>query len=92
VATSRQATLTVQLAGRSSISSVTVTRGSVSGFGYMVQTSADGTSWQTVATAPSTSSGAGEFTFHTVKAQYVRLYFPGGSNASTPEIDELAVS
>ena len=91
VATSPQATLTVQLAKRSSISSVTVTRGSSSAFSYTVETSTNGMNWQIVATAPSTSSGVDQFNFTTTKAQYVRLDFPGGSGASNPVIDELTV-
>jgi len=70
---------------------VTVTRGSSSAFSYAVETSTDGTNWHVVATAPSTSSGVDHLKFATAKAQYVRLDFPGGSGASNPDIDELAV-
>ena len=92
VATSPQATLTVQLAKASSISSATVTRGSSDAFGYSVETSTDGTKWHVVATSPSSSSGVDQFKFPGMKAQYVRLDFPGGSGAGTPDIDELAVA
>jgi trehalose/maltose hydrolase-like predicted phosphorylase len=90
--TSSQATLTVKLAKRTNLKSVTVTRGGSGTYGYSVETSTDGSSWHTVATAPASSTGVDHLTFSPTQAQYVRLDFPGGSGASTPEIDELAVA
>jgi trehalose/maltose hydrolase-like predicted phosphorylase len=90
--TSPQAALTVKLAKRTNLKSVTVTRGGSGTYGYSVQTSTDGNSWQTVATAPASSTGVDTLTFSPTQAQYVRLDFPGGSGAATPEIDELAVA
>ena len=91
VATSPQATLTVQLAKRTNIKSVTVTRGSTASFSYSVETSTDGTTWHVVGTAPASSSGTDQFTFGPTQAQYVRLDFPGGGNAGMPDIDEVSV-
>jgi hypothetical protein len=91
-ATASQATLTVQLAKRTNIDSVTVTRGSTASFSYNVETSTDGSTWHVVGTAPATSSGVDTFNFTPTKAQYVRLDFPGGANAGTPDIDELSVA
>ena len=92
VATSPQATLTVQLAKRTNVSSVTVERGgTATSFAYAVQTSTDGSTWQTVATAPATSTGTDQFTFKPTQAQYVRLDFPGASGADVPDIDEVSV-
>lgn len=91
-ATGPQATLTVQLAKKTNVGSVTVTRGSTGPFAYSVETSTDAKTWQVVATAPATSSGTDQFTFKPTQAQFVRLDFPGGSGASTPDIDELSVS
>jgi trehalose/maltose hydrolase-like predicted phosphorylase len=88
--TSSQATLTVKLAKRTNLKSVTVTRGG-SGYGYSVEISTDGNTWHTVATAPANSTGVDQLTFSPTQAQYVRLDFPGGSGAATPEIDELSV-
>lgn len=93
VATRPQATLTVQLAKRTNVSSVTVDRGgTATNFAYAVQTSTDGSTWQTVASAPATSTGTDQFTFKPTQAQYVRLDFSGASGADVPEIDELSVS
>jgi trehalose/maltose hydrolase-like predicted phosphorylase len=92
VATSPQATLTVQLAKRTNVSSVTVERGgTATSFAYAVQTSTDGSTWQTVATAPATSTGTDQFTFKPTQAQHVRLDFPGASGADVPDIDEVSV-
>jgi trehalose/maltose hydrolase-like predicted phosphorylase len=91
-ATGPQATLTVQLAKKTNIDSVTVTRGSSSPFSYSVETSTDGSSWQVAAAAPATSTGTDQFTFKPTSAQFVRLDFPGGTGASTPDIDEFSVS
>lgn len=91
-ATGPQATLTVQLAKKTNIHSVTVTRGSSGSFAYSVETSTDGSSWHVVATAPATSAGTDQFTFAPTQAQFVRLDFPGGSGAIAPDIDELSVS
>ena len=92
VATSPQATLTVQLAKRSNVSSVTVERGgTATSFAYTVQTSTDGSTWQTVASAPNTSTGTDAFAFKPRQAQYVRLNFPGASKANVPDIDEVTV-
>lgn len=91
-ATGPQATLTVQLAKKTNIDSVTVTRGSSGSFGYSVETSTDGSNWHVVATAPATSTGTDQFTFKPTQAQFVRLDFPGGNGASAPDIDELSVS
>jgi hypothetical protein len=90
-ATSPTATLTVQLAKLSSISSATVTRGSTGSFGYRLETSTDGTSWHVVASAPAKSSGTDQLTFPSTQAKFVRLDFPGGSRAAIPDIDELVV-
>jgi hypothetical protein len=96
VATTPQAILTVRLAKRTNVSSVTVDRGAKPGggtpvFAYTVQTSTDGNTWHTVATAPATSTGTDEFTFKPTQAQYVRLDFPGASGADVPDIDEVSV-
>jgi F5/8 type C domain-containing protein len=91
-ATGPQATLTVQLAKKTNIDSVTVNRGSSGSFGYSVETSTDGTSWHVVATASATSTGTDQFTFKPTQAQFVRLDFPGGNGAGVPDIDELSVS
>jgi trehalose/maltose hydrolase-like predicted phosphorylase len=91
-ATSPQATLTVQLAGKTNIGSVTVTRGSTNLFSYNVETSTDGSNWHVVATAPATSTGTDQFTFKPIQAQFVRLDFPGGTGAGTPDIDELSAN
>ena len=89
---SAQATLTVQLAKRTNVSSVTVERGgTATSFAYAVQTSTDGSTWQTVATAPPTSNGTDQFNFKPTQAQYVRLDFPGVSGAGVPDIDEVSV-
>jgi len=91
VATDPKATLTVHLAKTTNVGSVTVTRGTGS-FSYTVQTSTDGQTWHTVATAPTSSAGGtNHFTFSPLSAAYVRLDFPGGSGAAAPEIDELEV-
>jgi hypothetical protein len=91
-ATSPQATLTVQLAKKTNINSVTVNRAGSGSFAYNVETSTDGSSWHVVATAPATSTGTDQFTFKPTQAQFVRLDFPGGTSASAPDIDELSVS
>jgi trehalose/maltose hydrolase-like predicted phosphorylase len=91
-ATGPQATLTVQLAKKANVGSVTVTRGSSGSFAYSVETSTDGNSWNVVATAPATSTGTDSFTFKPIQAQFVRLDFPGGTGASAPDIGELSVS
>jgi hypothetical protein len=91
-ATGPQATLTVRLAKRTNLTSATVTRGSSDSFRYSVETSANGSTWHVVATAPATSSGVDHFSFSSTQAQYVRLDFPGGSGAASPDIDELTVS
>jgi F5/8 type C domain len=96
VATSAQATLTVQLATPTNVSSVTVDRGAAASggpasFNYTVETSTDGSTWRTVATAPATSTGTDQLTFNPTQAQYVRLDFPGASGADGPDIDEVSV-
>jgi trehalose/maltose hydrolase-like predicted phosphorylase len=91
-ATSPQATLTVQLAKKTNIDSVTVTRGTSSSFAYSVETSTDGSSWHVAATAPATSTGTDQFTFKPTLARFVRLGFPGAAGASAPDIDELSVT
>ncbi len=91
VPTSPQATLTVHLAKTSTINTVTVTR-STGSYGYTVETSTDGTTWHTVGTAPSTSTGTDTISFSPTQAQYVRLNFPGGTGAATPQVDELSVT
>jgi hypothetical protein len=92
VATSPQATLTVQLARRANLTSATITRGSSGPFGYSFETSTDGSTWHVVATAPPTSSGVDQLTFARTKALFVRLDFPGGTGAAAPDIAELTVS
>ena len=87
-----QATLTVKLATRRNVKAVTVTRGGAGSYRYSVETSTDGSSWHTVAGGPANSTGVDTLTFSPTQAQYVRLAFPGGSGAATPEIDELAVT
>jgi F5/8 type C domain len=82
----------VQLAKKTNIDSVTVTRGSSGSFSYSVETSTDGSNWHVAATAPAASTGTDQFTFQPTQAQFVRLDFPGGTGASTPDIDELSVS
>jgi trehalose/maltose hydrolase-like predicted phosphorylase len=91
VPTSPQATLTVHLAKTSTINTVTVTRNTTA-YGYSVQTSTDGTTWTTVASSPSSTTGTDTIAFSPTQAQYVRLSFPGGTGAATPQIDELAVT
>jgi trehalose/maltose hydrolase-like predicted phosphorylase len=92
VATDPQATLTVQLAKRTNISSASVVRGSSASFSYRIETSTDGSTWHVVATAPANSTGTDQFKFSPTQAQFVRLDFPGGSGTSTPDIDEFSVS
>ncbi|HJP76261.1 MAG TPA: discoidin domain-containing protein [Pseudonocardiaceae bacterium] len=77
VPTQPTAQLTVRLAKPGSVSSAEVDRGSNGAFAYTVRVSSDGQNWQTVATAPSTSSGTDRFSFPTVTAQFVRLNFTG---------------
>ena len=91
VPTSPTANLTVHLAKTSAINTVTVTRGTGS-YTYTVQTSTDGTNWTTVGTSPSTSTGTDTISFSPVQAQYVRLNFPGGTGAATPQINEVSVT
>jgi hypothetical protein len=88
----RRPTLTVQLANQTEINSVTVTRGSTSSFGYSVETSSDGSTWHVVGTAPASSTGTDTIKFGATQAQYVRLDFPGGTGAGTPDIAEVAVN
>ena len=91
VATSPHATLTVQLPKRTNVSSVTVDRGgTATNFAYTVETSTNGSTWQTIATAPATSTGTDQFTFKPTQAQYVRLDFAGASGADVPDIDEVS--
>jgi hypothetical protein len=92
VATDPQATLTVQLAKRTTIHSVTVDRGGSGSFTYRVETSTDGSTWQVVATAPASSTGTDQFDIAATRAQFVRLDFPGDNGADAPDIDELSVS
>jgi hypothetical protein len=91
-ATGPQATLTVQLAKRTNISSAAVIRGGTGSFSYRVETSTDGSTWSVVATSPANSTGTDQFNFSPTQAQYVRLDFPGGGSASAPNIDEFSVS
>jgi trehalose/maltose hydrolase-like predicted phosphorylase len=91
VPTSPTANLTIHLAKASTINTVTVTR-STAAYGYTVQTSTDGTTWNTVGTSPSTSTGTDTISFSPTQAQYVRLNFPGGTGATTPQIDEVSVT
>jgi hypothetical protein len=92
VATSPQATLTVQLAKRANVSSVRVARGgTATKFAYKVEISTDGNTWQTVATSAPSSTGTDQFTFKPTQAQYVRLDFPGVSGSDVPDIDEISV-
>ena len=91
IPTGPQATLTVQLAKRTNIKTVTVTRGSTASYGYNVEISTDGSSWRTVGIAPTSSTGTDTITFSTTQAQYVRLDFPGGTNAGVPDISEVSV-
>jgi trehalose/maltose hydrolase-like predicted phosphorylase len=91
VPTSPTGNLTVNLGHAQTVNKVIVTRGGGT-YTYNVQTSTDGTTWHTVATAPSSSSGTDTFSFPATQAQYVRLDFPGGSGAGTPQIDGLSVT
>jgi trehalose/maltose hydrolase-like predicted phosphorylase len=92
VATSPRATLTLELAKRTNVSSVTVDRGgTATSFGYAVETSTDGNTWQTAATVPATSTGTDQLTFKPRQAQFVRLDFPGASGADVPDVDEVSV-
>ncbi len=91
VPTSPTATLTVDLGKLETINQVTVTRDTGS-YTYNVETSTDGTTWHTVGSSPSSSSGTDTISFPATQAQYVRLDFPGGTNAATPQIDELSVT
>jgi hypothetical protein len=91
IPTSPQATLTVQLARRANIKTVTVTRGNTASYSYNVETSTDGSTWRTVGTAPASSTGTDTITFSPTQAQYVRLDFPGGTNAGVPDLDEVSV-
>jgi hypothetical protein len=92
IPTGPQATLTVNLGKTDTISKAVVTRGGTGSYTYSVETSTDGTTWHTVGSSPSNSTGTDTITFPATQAQYVRLEFPGGSNADTPQIDELSVS
>ncbi len=92
IPTTPQAALTVHLAKTSTVNSVTVTRGGTGSYTYTVQTSTDGTTWNTVGTSPSSSTGTDTITFSPTQAQYVRLNFPGGTGAATPQINELSVT
>jgi hypothetical protein len=92
MASTPQATLTVQLPQQTNVASATVTRAGSGSFSYRVETSTDGTTWHVVATAPATSSGTDEFKFTPTKAGYVRLDFPGGSGASAPAVGEFTVA
>ncbi len=92
IPSSPQATLTVHLAKTSPVNTVTVTRGGTGSYSYTVQTSTDGTTWNTVGTSPSSSTGTDTITFPATQAQYVRLNFPGGTGAATPQINELSVT
>jgi trehalose/maltose hydrolase-like predicted phosphorylase len=91
VPTGPQASLTVHLAKTSTIKTVTVTRDTGT-YSYTVQTSTDGSTWTTVGTSPSSSTGTDTISFPPTQAQYVRLNFPGGSGAATPQIDEVSVT
>jgi trehalose/maltose hydrolase-like predicted phosphorylase len=91
VATNPQATLTVRLSTRTNVSTATVTRGSTGSSSYKLETSTDGSNWHVVATAPATSTGTDQFKFTPTQAQFVRLDFPGGTSATAPAVDELAV-
>ncbi len=90
--TSPQATLTVHLAKTSTIQTVTVNRGGTEPYTYNVQTSTDGSTWHAVGTSPASSTGTDTISFSPTQAQYVRLDFPGGTNAGTPQIDEVSVT
>ncbi|MFL5862757.1 MAG: discoidin domain-containing protein [Solirubrobacteraceae bacterium] len=92
VATSPQATLTVQLANQTEIKSVTVTRGSTASFGYSVETSIDASNWHVVRTVPAGAKGTDTINFGPTQARYVRLDFPGGTGAGIPDLDEVAVN
>jgi hypothetical protein len=92
VPTSPMATLTVNLGKTDTISKVVVTRGGTGSYTYNVETSTDGTTWHTVGISPSSSTGTDTISFPATQAQYVRLDFPGGSGAATPQIDELSVT
>ncbi|MFL5863804.1 MAG: discoidin domain-containing protein [Solirubrobacteraceae bacterium] len=92
VATTSQAMLTVQLAKQTAINSVTVTRGSMAAFSYSVETSTDGSTWHVVRRVGASSKGTDTVKFGPTQAQYVRLDFPGGTGAGTPNIDEVAVN
>ena len=69
--------LTVRLAHQQSVDSVVVNRNGSAAFGYAVSVSTDGRDWQSVATAPSTSSGTDRLGFPPATAQFVRLTFTG---------------
>jgi trehalose/maltose hydrolase-like predicted phosphorylase len=92
VPTGPQATLTVNLGKTETINQVTVNRGGTGSYTYNLEISTDGTTWQTVGSSPSSSTGNDTITFSPTQAQYVRLDFPGGSGADTPQIDELSVT
>jgi trehalose/maltose hydrolase-like predicted phosphorylase len=91
VPTSPQGNLTVHLAKTATINKVTVDRNTAA-YGYTVETSTDGSTWHTVGTAPSKSTGTDTFSFSPTQAQYVRLMFPGGTGAATPQINEVSVT
>jgi trehalose/maltose hydrolase-like predicted phosphorylase len=91
IPTGPKATLTVQLAKPTTVSSVTVTRGGTASYPYSVETSTDGKTYQVVGSVPATSTGTDTITFSPTQAQYVRLDFPGATGAGTPDISEVSV-
>jgi hypothetical protein len=84
------ADLTLDLGAKIALGKITVVRGSKEPFSYTVQSSADGTSWNKLATSPSTSSGTDTFEPQSIQARYIRLTF-AGAGPSKPSIAELAV-
>jgi hypothetical protein len=91
VPTSPTGTLTIDLVKTQTINRVTVTR-TTGSYGYSVQTSNDGTNWTPVGNSPSSSTGTDTISFASTQAWYVRLNFPGGVGAATPQINEVSVT
>ena len=85
------ADLTVDLGAKVALGRITVSRGSKESFAYTIEASADGTSWNKVATSPASSSGKDSFDSGSIQARFVRLHFEGSGNAR-PSIAELSVT
>lgn len=87
-----QAKLTVDLAAPTVLGKIKVIRGNRDPFPYSVEASSNGVEWKTIATAPGqNSTGGDEFTSPPIQARFVRLVFPGDSDAKPASIAEVTV-